>query len=506
MTDSSQKKEIGYVKLDPSVTELGPTECLISAYENTILERGNYIRIDVENGGFFIGQVIDGPYHIESHRRRFETIYLIELNAAIKDGVQTAVLDRPNPNTAAYILDEKTLQEFLGMKGGITIGKLTTKALVKVKVNPVVLTRHSGIFGTTGSGKSNTIQVVMEEAQREGFSVLAFDVEGEYVMMDEPSAVNKELLATFGYKPEAVKDFEVYVPFPSRSHREKPTRFSISFKEADKRVFSEVAGLNRMEQLYFIDLIDKVEAIAPAFREITLEAVIERLKGRLRAQADNPSMPGYIAEAHTSLYSKILGISNLGIVDVKAKRIDPKNILVPSKVSVFDFSDAANEIRNIVIADLLDSLFKYKIDHPESPRILIILEEAHAYISKDRREEMMATLTYLLEIARRGRKRGICLGIVTQQPGHLPSEILELCNFRIMHRMSSSTNINALRESTGGVPESLWKLLPSLSQGESIVSSPEFSRGVVAKIRPVASKRLEYEYWYPTPNAKTIKA
>jgi len=60
--------------------------------------------------------------------------------------------------------------------------------------------------------------------------------------------------------------------------------------------------------------------------------------------------------------------------------------------------------------------------------------------------------------------------------------------------MSSLANIQALEESTGGVPESLWKLLPSLGQGESIISSPEYTRGIIAQIRPVAAKRLEYEY------------
>ena len=106
---------------------------------------------------------------------------------------------------------------------------------------------------------------------------------------------------------------------------------------------------------------------------------------------------------------------------------------------------------------------------------------------------MMATLVLLLELARRGRKRGICLNIISQQPARLPPELLELCNTRIMHRMSSATNIEVLKQSTGNVPESFWDTLPSLGRGEAIVASPIYTMAVITQIRPVASRRLTTE-------------
>ena len=107
---------------------------------------------------------------------------------------------------------------------------------------------------------------------------------------------------------------------------------------------------------------------------------------------------------------------------------------------------------------------------------------------------MTATFTMLTEMARQGRKRGIGLGFVSQQPALVPSELVELCNTRFMHRISSEPNIRVLRSSTGNVPDSLWSLLPSLGNGEALISSPKFYHAVVAQVRPNMSKRLRVEY------------
>ncbi|MEM2843628.1 MAG: ATP-binding protein [Candidatus Bathyarchaeia archaeon] len=485
----NSNKALGYVMFDEELEKVKSTTCFISVDKNAELKRGVYLELkDLNKDEYYIGQVIDGPYYPstsinEDLKQKFQgAIYLVELTATIKNNVQTAVLSRPTPGTPIKILESNKVQFFLGAAGDIELGRLSTQIDVAIGLDSSVLTRHLGIFGTTGSGKSNTIQVIMEEASEAGLAVLVFDVEGEYTRMDEPTEKLIDVLKEFNKIPKNIKDLKVYAK-----------RFGIKFVEVSKDVFSEVAELTKMEKLYFIDLIKKVEEVAPAFREVTLKAVLDRLKKRLEAQADNPTLPEFIAEAHTSLYSKLSLIDRLGLMDVEYAPINVEELIVPGRISVIDFSDASDIIRNMVIADLLDKIFRFKIENPETAKILIILEEAHNFISKEKRDRMLATLMLILEVARRGRKRGICLGIVTQQPYHLPSELLELCNTRIMHRMSSTSNINVLKESTGNVPESLWDILPSLGKGEAIIASPKYNRAVIARVRPVTSKRLAVE-------------
>ncbi|MEM2122269.1 MAG: ATP-binding protein [Candidatus Bathyarchaeia archaeon] len=483
---------IGYVLPDVASIELGSTRSIVNIVEGIRLKRGTYVTLGGDPLEFFVGEVIDGPYYVDEGEG-LKTRYVVDLSASVRGGVPAVVLTRPLPGTPVKVMDPRAVQAFIGAVGDMRLGRLPTQEEVEVGLDTSTMTRHLGIFGTTGSGKSNTIQVVVEEASRNGFSILIFDVEGEYVFMDKPTDRLLELLRSFGEKPEGLGNLKVYVPAPSTSRRRDAARFSISFQEADKDLFSEVAGLTRMEQLYFLDLIEKVEQVAPAFRRVSLDAVIERLKKRLEAQADNPTMPEFIAEAHTSLYSKLMLIKHLGLVDVDVPVLKPEELLKAGQATVVDFSDADDYVRNLVIANLLDAIFKYKMENIETPNLLIVIEEAHTFISRYKRDRMLATLMMLVELARRGRKRGICLGFVTQQPAHLPSEILELCNTRIIHRMSSTANIHVLKESTGNVPDPLWDMLPSLGRGEALVSSPRYTRAVTVKVRPVKSMRIAIE-------------
>lgn len=488
------KKEIlGLVDYDTDQTTRTSNTCNISAPATSAIDRGVFVKIGPDPTSYFLAQIVDGPFFTRHGGGTVEARYVGELLGNIERGVQRAVLTRPIPGITVEPIEDAAVQKYLGISGGMYMGGITTNKTMRVNMDAAMLSRHIGVFGTTGSGKSNTIQVLMEEVSQQGFAVLVFDVEGEYVEMDKPTDMLVELLADFNLKPAGVKDLKVYVPNPATSNRADANRFGIKFKDLDLNVFSEVVGMNRMEYLYFQDVIERILSVTPSSKHITLDAVIDRLVKRLKAQADNPTMPPFISEAHTTLYSKLEIASKLNIVDVKSPSIRVEEVFKAERISVVDFSDATDPVRNIIIADILDKAFKYRIKHPESPKILFVIEEAHAFISKEKRDRMLATLMLMIETARRGRKRGISLGIVTQQPTHLPSEVLELCNTRIMHRMSSAANINCLKDSTGNVPDGFWTLIPSLGTGEAVYSTPRYTRALTATMRPVASKRIATE-------------
>ena len=171
------------------------------------------------------------------------------------------------------------------------------------------------------------------------------------------------------------------------------------------------------------------------------------------------------------------------------RSLDLQRMLSPGRVSVIDVSVANDTVKNLVTADLLRKVFAYKIANSNSPPTLLVIEEAHSFISKENVKTMQATLQMLRNVARRGRKRWLSLAFVSQQPGHLPPEIFELCNTRIVHTLRSMHNLEVLMSTAGDVGREMWDRCPLLGPGEAIVTSPQLKRPVIVKMRPAQSQR-----------------
>ena len=494
-----EENVVGYVTYDDVPIGGGPrtqgTTCYMVCEESRP-PRGFYVQVgSEENDLIFVARIIDGPFFTQ----RPGAYYLLELTSMITDGERVVVQSRPRPGTPVVRLNSGEVQSYIGAVGDFTIGRLTGQRDVEVAVDSRSLNRHIGIFGTTGSGKSNSLQVMAEDATRSNWSVLIFDIEGEYVSMNEPTDALVELLGHFGKKPEGVKDFHVYVPAPNTSRNIDAKKFGVPFADVDLEIFCEVLGLSPFERVYMFDIARKTKEISGSFQAYDIHAVLNVLKKRIDAQVDKASLPEVVAEAHMGLYTKLSLAQRSGILDAHQAgeifdKIPPEAFCVPGRISVIDVNESSDIVRNICIAHLLKEIFRYKTRYMGSSPILIFVEEIHTFLSKAKKRTMTATLTMFTEMARQGRKRGIGLGFVSQQPALVPSELIELCNTRFMHRISSEPNIEVLRNSTGNVPDSLWSLLPSLGNGQVLISSPKFHHAVVAQIRPNMSRRLRVEY------------
>jgi DNA helicase HerA-like ATPase len=492
---------LGYVTFDDVGVDFGVREQVetVTCYMISDKDppRGIYVQIgDRDNGDVsFVGRILDGPFYTQKPGAYF----LIELTTMLVGDHRTVVQTRPKPASPVKLLEPKDVQSYVGATGDFTIGRLLGQSNVEIAIDSAGLNRHIGIFGTTGGGKSNSLQVITEEASEARRAVLIFDIEGEYVAMNEPTDALIPLLSRFGKKPKGMKNFQVYVPAPNSSKNIDAKKFGIPFSEIDLEIFSEVMGLTPFERVYLYDIARKTKEISQAFRSYSIGSVVDVLKKRIDAQIDRASLPEAVAEAHMGLYTKLSLVSRSGILDAHQAgevfdRIPPEDFCVPGRISVIDVSESSDIVRNICIAHLLKQIFDYKTRVVDAPPILIFVEEIHTFLSRAKRRTMTATLTMLTEMARKGRKRGIGLGFVSQQPSLVPSELIELCNTRFMHRTSSEPNLAVLRKSTGNVPDSLWSLLPSLGNGEVLIASPKFYHAVVAQIRPNMSRRLRVEY------------
>ena len=486
----SPEAVVGRVIFDERLLKGESTFCRMEC-QDAKPTRGLYVRIDDLSGLSFVGRIIDGPFYTEGSR---STFYALELTSMMVDGRRTAIRSRPQPGSLVSLLDAESTQEYIGASGDLKLGRLLGQPDVIVSLDSPSLTRHIGIFGTTGAGKSNSLQVIVEESSKKGRAVLIFDIEGEYVKMNEPTQDLIPILSDFGEKPEGVKEFHVYVPAPNTSLNPDAKKFGIPFGELDLEIFADVLDLTAFERVYLLDIAKKTKDAAGSFQAFDLNSVIATLRKRIEGQIDKTTIPEVVAGAHMGLFTKLTLAQRTGVLDAPFEKITPEILCAPGRVTVIDVSESSDLLRNLCVAHYLRDVFRYKTRHPQSTPLMLFVEEIHTFISKGKSSRMIATISMLTEMARQGRKRGLGLGIVSQQPALVPTELIELCNTRFVHKLGSTPNLQALRQSTGNVPDSLWALLPSLGKGEVLIASPKFEQAIVAVIRPNRSRRLRVEF------------
>jgi uncharacterized protein DUF87/helicase HerA-like protein len=201
-----------------------------------------------------------------------------------------------------------------------------------------------------------------------------------------------------------------------------------------------------------------------------------------------------------ALFGRLLRLRRLQLFDVgAAPGVDYDSMLTPGRVSVIDLSDTDSpQLNNLVIADILRGLEERQEERcqraqeqnrPIDP-VLIIIEEAHEFLSASRITQMKVLFEQVARIAKRGRKRWLGLVFVTQLPQHLPNEVLGLLNNFIIHKMTDSTVISRMQKSVGGIDESLWSRVPRLASGQAIASFSSFKRPLMITVDPAPVKRL----------------
>lgn len=207
-----------------------------------------------------------------------------------------------------------------------------------------------------------------------------------------------------------------------------------------------------------------------------------------------------------ALLGRLSRLNRIKVFDPRGGTSRPmsyKKLLVPGVVSIIDLSDSgASELNNIVIADLLHGLQdaqdtayqEYegatRKNLPSTPptRVLLIVEEAHEFLSAERIEKMPILFQQVARIAKRGRKRWLGLVFVTQLPQHLPRQLFGLVNSYVLHKITDPQVVSTLQRTVSGIDASLWSRLPGLAPGQAIVSFPHMTRPLLVSMDPTPAK------------------
>lgn len=228
--------------------------------------------------------------------------------------------------------------------------------------------------------------------------------------------------------------------------------------------------------------------LSPEFRQAK-----DKVSQALRKETDLPKVTASwrVVQGRLSQLLRLKIFDNPG-----AKPLDYQEITEPGKVTIIDLSDTDSpQINNLVIAELLRGLqqaqnenYKRAEQGEAQRRVMIIIEEAHEFLSAERIKQMPVLFQQVARVARRGRKRWLGMVFVTQLPQHLPDEVLGLINNYILHKIGDANVISRLKRSLGVVDDSLWQRLPNLAPGQALVAMSSFARPLLLNIDPTPCK------------------
>jgi uncharacterized protein len=411
-----------------------------------------------------------------------------------------------------------------------------------------VLPRHVGILGTTGGGKSTTVSGLISQFSSSKLCTVVIDTEGEYTAINQPTQdqTMTKLLHRANLEPKGVE--ELYVlhlvgrsTTASKDEGAKIRSFSLEFSSLSPYAVAEILDLtdaqidrffktydtsklilrdlgvfpqknnssdenailelNEFETGYpkmtLLHLIDIASFILNHLSHTDYEPYTHLFKDEKAKKQINQRIASLQTNNEISwkaLLGKIWRLYRMEIFDnPKATPIRFDTLISAGRTLIIDLSDTDSTIvNNLVISNILREIQQTQERvYSEATKnqstitpVMIIIEEAHEFLSRERITKMQNLFEQVARIARRGRKRWIGLVFVTQLPQHLPDEVLGLINNYILHKITDANVIARLKRSIGGIDDSLWNRLPNLAPGQAIVSMMSMTRPLLVAINP----------------------
>jgi DNA helicase HerA-like ATPase len=407
-----------------------------------------------------------------------------------------------------------------------------------------VLPRHFGVLGTTGGGKTTTVSNFMAELQQAKAAVILFDTEGEYTTVDQPTdnAAMRASREARGLSVNGIPNTMVYHLVgrePANTCHPNLRTFGLRFSSLSPWTLKEILDLSDAQETRFMEAYDATKlalrqlGIFPQFKNedeeraamevdeletgwprLTLQHLLYVSSGMTNAAAGNDDEPWYAPVAFRgqwkqikqliaqsgpknqiswrALMARLYRLHRLRLFDQpNADEPDYAAMLKPGHVTIVDLSDLDSPaICNLAIAQILQGLQRQQDENYERLSVsdqrltlaMVLIEEAHEFLSAERVRQMPVLFQQVARIARRGRKRWLGLGFITQLPQHLPDEVFALINNWILHKIQDVNVINRLRKVIPGVDEGMWRSLPAQPPGQAIVSFTHLKRPVTVSM------------------------
>ena len=374
----------------------------------------------------------------------------------------------------------------------VTIGSLSQSSDIPAVVSvDALLSRHFAVVGTTGTGKSTAVTLLLHliAKHKENQRILILDPHNEYTSafgskantitadtLDLPFwLLNLEEFQQVIFRGREGSDEEVdalreFVPKAKIVYKHGPAK-GVRRKSSSSSAFTADTPVPyRLADL--LKLIDEeIGSLDGALRRLTLR----RLKARIEAAINDPRF-AFLFGSHnaTDRIEDVLG--NIYRVPIGGKPI-----------TVFQMSGIPSEVVNSVASVLCRLAFDMALASNSKVKTLVVCEEAHRYIPADTNTGFVPTRGAIARIAKEGRKYGVSLAIITQRPNELDPTILSQCNTIFSLRLGNDADQDVMRKAIANGSRSTLAFLSSLADRECIAFGSAISTPMRMRFRNLAA-------------------
>ncbi|MER9074273.1 ATP-binding protein [Mesorhizobium sp. M0904] len=441
----------------------------------------------------------------------------------------------PQIDRECYVIESLNLQRFMGILGagfsederlklGVFVADPSADAIAS---GDKFFQRHAAILGSTGSGKSWAVALILERAAKLKFpNIIVFDMHGEYAPLADKAAggfAERFRIAGPG-DLEKPGDDVLFLPYwllnrdemlsmiLDRSDQNAPnqaSRFTLHVRNLKGRTLDN-EGKASVKKTFTVDspipynvrelfgLLDADNSTKGMGKTGPIkgewEDKLTRFLSRLEAKLDDRRYgfmfaPSEAASSYEWLAKQALKLLSAGD---------------GSGIKIIDFSEVPADVLPVVTGTLARLLYDVQFWMGGKARtpVTLLCDEAHLYlpVRDDADAVQRQALGSFERIAKEGRKYGFSLLVVSQRPSDVSRTILSQCNNFLALRLTNETDQGVIKRLMPDSLAGLTSILPLLDVGEALllgdaVLLPTRIRLDVPKIRPDSATRDFWTEW-----------
>ena len=324
-----------------------------------------------------------------------------------------------------------------------------------------LLTRHVAVLAKSGSGKSYSVGVLLEEIMEKNVPLLIIDPHGEYLTLGEASE-STEQMARFKIKPKAYSGRLAVFGDPRLDPKFRPIKLKESLSSDELIELLPMKLTNNQLGLIY--------AAAKNLEEFSIESLIAELETIENSQKWN-------------IISILDYLRNLDLFSSDPTALN--DIIKSGRCSILNLKGIEPAVQEIMVCKLLRDLFAAR-KLETIPPFFLVVEEAHNFVPEKGFSDAKSA-KIIKTIASEGRKFGLGLCVVSQRPAIVQKTVLSQCTTQIILKVTNPNDLKAIGNSVEGITYETENEVKNLPVGTALVTGI-VDMPLLVNIRPRKSK------------------